>query len=208
MFVAPSIADEKLKELKKHGCNLYISHQSLRQANLLNARLGIPNLRSSVDDTSIEGYKSLAAELLEQLPECDAVFSYATSGSSLIGMTRFFLENKGRVPEMHAVQSGTVCEIAEGFGKTKIDDTQVAGVGGIRNTRRKNEVIECIKSTGGSGWVASNDEIRNMKKILAASGIFAAPEACASVAAGVKGSHLYKWKKVVIIISGKDWSHV
>lgn len=207
VFMHPSIDEAKLAVLKKHGAYLYISYDSLKQAKLLSARKSIPNLRSSTDDTSIEGYRSLAVELSSQLPDCDAVFTYVTSGSSIVGMGRMYRELCAeKMPSLHAVQSGDIASVAEAFGQVSKHEEQKAGKGGIKNTRRKEQILEVIRHSQGSGWFISNKEMENAKDMLKKHSIHASLEGCASLAAAIKTAKERGYKKVVVIISGKDWS--
>lgn len=210
VFVHPEIDSGKLREIKKYHPYLYLSRQSIRQAKLLSAKIGAPNLRPSTDDAAIEGYKSLAGELSEQLPSCEAIFSYITSGSSIIGLGKMYQllkkENQ-KIPQLHAVQSGTITEIAEEFDDRKNKDSQLAGQGGIRHTRRKDEVIQTIKDSGGSAWIVTNPEIKIAQKLLHQHQIQSSPEGAASLAVAKRAQEKNNFQTIVVIISGKNWGN-
>ena len=210
VFVHPEIDSGKLKEIKKYHPYLYLSRQSIRQAKLLSTKIGVPNLRPSTDDAAIEGYKSLAGELSKQLPGCEAIFSYITSGSSIIGLGKMYqliTKESGKVPHLNAVQSGVITEIAEEFDDRKSEDSQLAGRGGIKHTRRKDEIIKTIKDSGGSAWITTNSEIKIAQKLLHKNKILSSFEGAASLAAAKRAQEKSNLKTVIIIISGKNWKN-
>jgi threonine dehydratase len=204
VFSHPNIDSIKLKVLKEAGANVFISSDSLRQANIFSLRENIPNLRSSTDPMAIEGYKSLGAEICEQARDANAVFTYVTSGSSLLGMGKYF-EKYYKNIQLHAVQSVKIHSIVSEFQKIDSTEHQKAGHGGIRETRRKESILETIRASHGSGWFITNEEIETIKKLLSDENIFTSFESCASLAAAIKASSANSWKKIVIIFSGCDW---
>lgn len=190
IFISPETEKAKIAEAQKYDPIIIRSKKAIRLANYLSAKYKIENLRPSVNDSSIEGFKSIAFEIFENLGEVEAIFTFTTSGSSFVGIGRaykYLLENKEikKIPKLYAVQGE-------------------AGKLGIKNTRRKKEILELIKLSGGNGIYVDEEEIEKAKNILEENNIFTSPEGQASFAAAVKANEKNKFKKVVCILSGKS----
>ena len=208
IFISPETEKAKIVEMQKYDPTIIKSKRAMRLANYLAAKYKIENLRPSLNDSSIEGFKSIAFEIFENQGEVDAVFTYVTSGSSFIGIGRaykYLLENKEikKMPKLFAIQSGHIFSIVEEFGKIDNKNYSEAGRFGIKNTRRKKEIIELIKSSGGKGIYVSDKEVQEAKKILENNKIYTSSEGCASFAGIIKASGKNKFNKVICILSGK-----
>jgi len=214
IFISPETEKAKIAEMQKYNPIIIKSKKAIRLANYLSAKYKIKNLRPSVDDDSIEGFKSIAFEIFEELGEVDALFTFVTSGSSFAGIGRayeYLYENKEieKMPKLFAVQSGEIFSIAEEFENefNKAGDTSMcrlqAGRLGVKNTRRKNEIIDFIKSSEGSGVYVNNKEIESAKDILNKNRIYTSTEGCASFAGVLKVKKENKLDKIVCILSGK-----
>jgi predicted ATP-grasp superfamily ATP-dependent carboligase len=196
--------------MQKYNPIIIKSKKAIRLANYLSAKYKIENLRPSTNDSSIEGFKSIAFEIFENLGDIDAIFTFVTSGSSFVGIGRayqYLLENKEikKMPKLYAVQGGNIKSIAKEFnnaGDTSTCRLQ-AGKFGIKNTRRKKEILELIKLSGGEGIYINDSEIQKAKNILEKNKIYTSLEGCASFAGIIKTSEKSKFNKVVCILSGK-----
>ncbi len=226
IFISPETEKAKIAETQKYDPVIIKSKKAIRLANYLSAKYKIKNLRPSADDDSVEGFKSIAFEIFEELGEIGALFTFVTSGSSLVGIGRayeYLLENNEikKMPRLFAVQSGKVCSIAREFNsfqhtpspsqegninKDACDyrNGNEAGRLGVKNTRRKKEIINLIKSSGGSGIYVKSEEIERAKDILNQNQIYTSAEGCASFAGVLKIDKENKFKKVACILSGKE----
>jgi len=194
IFISPETEKAKIAEMQKYNPIIIKSKRAIRFANYLSAKYKIENLRPSVNNSSIEGFKSIVFEVFENLKEVDALFTFVTSGSSFVGIGRaykYLLENKEikKMPKLYAIQSG--------------DAFSVAGKLGVKNTRRKKEILELIKLSCGDGVYVDNNEIQKAKNILEKNKISTSPEGCASFAGVIKVSEENKFKRAVCILSGK-----
>ncbi len=223
IFISPETENEKIAAMQKYNPIIIKSKRAIRLANYLAAKYKVENLRPSANDSSIEGFKAIAFEIFEDLGEVDAIFTFVTSGSSFVGIGRayqYLLENKEieKMPRLYAVQSGDVFSVAGEFSDFCLSSKHTsgnfssplfqrgnyqAGKLGIKNTRRKKEILELIKLSGGSGIYVNEDETEKAKKILENNKIFTSPEGCASFAGVMKVSEKNKFDKVVCILSGK-----
>ncbi len=231
VFISPETENAKIAAMQKYRPIIIKSKKAMRLANYLSAKYKIENLRPSLNDSSIEGFKSIAFEIFENLGEVEAIFTFVTSGSSLIGIGRayqYLLEIKEikKMPRLYAVQSGDIFSVVDiplsggvrgGFlthpleipltpfskGGTLKRGIEKAGTLGTKNTRRKKEIIKLMKSSGGRGIYIGDDEIAAAGDILKSNNIFTSPEGQASLAGVMKASEENKFNKIVCILSGK-----
>jgi len=211
IFISPDTEKEKIASMQKYDPIIIRSKKAIRFANYVSAQKKILNLRPSRDDGSLEGFKSISYELCENLGEVDALFTFVTSGSSFIGMARAFeyLLECGEIrklPKLFAIQGGGIFSIAQEFDKINYNGSgrsYVAGKLGVKETRRKAEIIEFIKKSGGGSYYIDNAKTEDAKNILDSHGIITSPEGCASFAGILKWSKTEKFKKSVCILSGK-----
>ncbi|NOQ67978.1 pyridoxal-phosphate dependent enzyme [Patescibacteria group bacterium] len=232
VFISPETEKAKIKEMQKYNSIIIKSKKAIRLANYLSAKYKIENLRPSTNDSSIEGFKSIAFEIFENLGEVDAIFTFVTSGSSFVGIGRaykYLLENKEikKMPRLHAVQSGEVFSVVElslrearvnavsekatqyqstgqaPQSRTYTQNNNLPGKLGIKNTRRKKEILELIKLSGGKGIYVNDQEVQDAKNILENNDIYTSLEGCASFAGVVKASKKNKFNKIMCILSGK-----
>lgn len=223
IFVSPDTEKSKIAEMQKYDPVIIRSTRAMRLANYASAKYKLPNLRPSLDDESIEGFKSIAFEIADEAGEVDAVFTFTTSGSSFIGMHRGFEMYKeigkiGKLPKMYAVQAGEIFSVAEEFEENLdliksvreascgSDPAVRAGQCGIKHTKRKKEILEIMNRTSGRGIYASEREIADAEKMLLQGGIQTSAEGCASFAGLMKVAHSEKFRKAVCIFSGQKRS--
>ncbi|MDD3190528.1 MAG: pyridoxal-phosphate dependent enzyme [Candidatus Pacebacteria bacterium] len=218
IFISPDTDEAKVADIQKYNPITIKSKRAIRLANYVAAKYTMPNLRPSLDDDSIEGFKSIAFEITDEVGDVDAVFTFVTSGSSFIGMYRgfekyFAMEKNRKIPKMYAVQSGEIFSIAEEFDENRDninsinnpneDEESRAGRLGVKNTARKKEVLDIIKKTGGRGVYVSAEEITEARNILESKGVQTSPEGCASLAGFIKTQDKEKFEKAACIFSGK-----
>ncbi|MBW6440800.1 pyridoxal-phosphate dependent enzyme [Patescibacteria group bacterium] len=209
IFISPETERAKIAQMQKHNPIIIKSKKAIRLANYLSARYKIENLRPSANESSIEGFKSIAFEIFEKLGEIDALFTYVTSGSSFVGIGRAykFLHEIGEIktmPKLFAVQSGEISSISEEFEKINQQENSRAGKLGVKNTRRKNEILQFIKQSGGRGIYIKENEFDKSKKILEKNNIYTSAEGCANFAASLREGKKNKLNKIVCILSGRE----
>ena len=143
----------------------------------------------------IEGVKSLAHELYEQLggvvPEY--IFVPAGNGSLVIGLYLGFMEI-GRLPRIVAVQSAGCAPLyralREKLGLPLPPEPPADPVNGqnyaIERPKRLNEMLFAIESSGGDVVTVTPSELQDAQKDLGHRGIYAELTACAGLAAAKK----------------------
>jgi len=128
-------------------------------------------LRSSTDEEMLEGYHQLAQELIDQAAHrpIGSIFIAASSGTALVGLWEGFKKlqmtnDKLQTPQLHIVQSTKVHPMASNFDNDfTATDVSIAAAIVDRVAHRKPQVIEAVQASGGSGWVASDQEIEEAR---------------------------------------------
>jgi threonine dehydratase len=142
------------------------SHERPLQALFMKTRdPEIKALRQSNDDLALKGYAELAKELM-LIPDLSAVFIGTSSGTTAEALAEAFVDSSKKI-EVHIVQTTTCHPIAEtfneekvSFGAEEIDGPSLADAIVDHTAIRKNRLTPLIEETGGSGWIATNSDIR------------------------------------------------
>lgn len=196
----------KAAEIEASGGVLILSKRPLRFAKYLAKRYQMPFLRMSNDAEAIESYRSLGEELMEQVPDTDAIVNFATSGTSSLGLMEAYLSAGKTLPALHLVQSGKSCSIVQALHPEEIDDGELMAGVGLSDTPHREELLKLINDTQGDAHYISNEyrKKRGIHEILQDAGIETSWEGKCSFAAAMKIAAEYQ--KVVVILSGKPWS--
>ncbi len=125
----------------------------------------VTSLRQSTDDTALQGYAELAEEL-DKIENLQAIFIPTSSGTTAQGVAIAFahLQNK---PQIHIVQTTSCHPIAKHFD-TKFSPSVTSLAGAIVDTiaHRKNQVIQAVDASKGSGWVISDTELEEAQALV------------------------------------------
>ncbi len=238
-FMSPATADSKLRWLRRDNTSVVVTPRPRNLARYAGRLFGIPNLTPSLDDLSIEGFKSIACEIVRDVGLVDAVFTFVTSGSSLVGMGRMFaalssdhdlgqpvvdppleevlagnaLPTAGIRPSLHAVQSGATPVVAGPTDRRwqrrmeagTYTASQLAGLLGVDDTPRAEEARRWLRSSGGIGWVETDDDILAARDLLRGCGVDTSPEgaACLSAAKRARAMQaLTPQSRIVVMLTG------
>jgi threonine synthase len=209
-FISPSTSTSKIHEIQKRGALVVVSSRAIGLAKEVSSAHQIPNLRPSVDDRALEGYKSLAFQWVESegQNEVDSLFCYTTSGSTLCGIWRGFTQLqekgwKGKALQLHAAQAGEIASIAARFGEESAQKGRsVIGDLGTRRTRRLGEVVRSIRSSGGHAWALCDAEILEAKSWLSERGIEACAESACAMAAALKAAKQGRISRPLVLLTG------
>lgn len=167
VFVRPDIEKVKLLKLRRNPCvTLRLSKTPKRDAIRFAGAKSIPNLRASTDDPALIGYEEIARELYRQLATIDNIFVPTSSGATLVGMYNGYAKSK-KMPAFYAVQTTKVHPIASYFDQDFVKENTSYATAIVDNiARRRDRVIKIIQETGGGGFVVSNGELEEAKKVL------------------------------------------
>lgn len=124
------------------------------------------NLRGSTDEYAPVGYKSIAYELAKDYPDIDAIFVPTSSGTSAVGIASGFQELNSAV-QIHICQSEKIHPIAKTFDSDfKVSKTSLADAITDKVAHRKNDLVDIINTSGGSGWVLSDTELLKDQEVV------------------------------------------
>lgn len=185
MHQRPKLKEKRekiLKEIKRFGPEkIFFKEEPTKKCREFSKNKGIYNLTPSIDPFSSEGFKSIGFEIFEKIGEIDAIFSFATSGSAVIGIGESFKFLKKeklikKIPRIYPVA--------------------------ISKIKRGKEIKKLIKESKGEILMPGKETIEKAKKILLEYGILTSIEGICAFAGFLQKN---KFKKVVIILSGKVW---
>lgn len=126
---------------------------------------GTVNLRGSVDPAAVIGFKTIGYELAEQIPQIDAVFVPASSGTAVVGIAQGLAE-MGLKPAINIVQTERVNPLAREFDHDfKNSGSSLADAIVDKVAKRKPQVLEIIKESDGSGYVISDRDLEAARKL-------------------------------------------
>ncbi len=160
-------------------------------------------LRQSTDESALEGYFGLAIEL-SKIPNLQAVFVPTSSGTTAQALGQTFAELEKNI-QIHIVQTNTCHPIAENFDKYSDDGESTAGAIVDNIAHRKEQVVEVVNNSGGSGWIVNNGQIKNARKsVRETTNIDISPNSALSVAGLMKAvENDWKWDgPVACLITG------
>ena len=170
IFVSKNISLEKIQRLKKIivNCSNIKIKKVLRpkqQAFLFSKKHKAIFLRGSTEPTAPQAYYSLAKEL-SQIPNLKSVFIPTSSGITALGLHQGFKKLKKKI-EIHLVQTEKIHTLTRNFDhqfsskKTSLANAIVDRVG-----LRKQEINKAIQESLGSGWIISDQALKQAKKLL------------------------------------------
>lgn len=162
ILVGQKITTKKLRKLEQFGSD-YIkitSHQRPLQTLFeIIKDTKIKPLRQSNDNSALIGYSALAQELLE-IDDLQAVFIGTSSGTTAEALAQYFKDNNRNI-EMHIVQTSSCHQIASNFvDDPVIDEVSIADAIVDHTALRKDILSQLIRNSNGSGWIASNEQIK------------------------------------------------
>lgn len=210
IFVGEKIDLTKLKKLKKlTGKNTtLIQTKNPKQSTFQSQKnSGSVWLRQSTDDNALLGYESLAKEI-SKIKNLAAVFVPTSSGTTALGLAHGFKKLKLKV-QIHIVQTSAVHPIADNFLPTNDYYTEKESLASAivdKVAFRKRPLIKAVKESAGSGWIASNEQIKKAIKLVARTEKTKLSPNSALAVAGLQQAAENNWKfsgPVVCLITGQ-----
>ena len=198
------IATGKLAQAVMHGARVVALRgnfdQALRLVRELVSRHPI-SLVNSVNDFRIEGQKTAAFEIAEQLAgELDALCIPVGNAGNITAYWKGFKE-AGRQPRMLGFQAAGAAPLVH--GKPVEHPETVASAIRIGNPARWEDAMDAMTSSGGTVKAVSDGEILAAYRFLAASeGVFCEPASAASVAGLLVHGVSEDVRRVVCVLTG------
>ncbi len=117
-------------------------------------------LRQATSEIALRGYMDLAQEL-SKIENLSAVFIPTSSGTTAEGLALGF-QKLGLNPQMHIAQTQSCHPFVDAInGSVTPPSTEASLATAIVDKvgLRKDRVAEQVKTSGGAGWIITNDEI-------------------------------------------------
>lgn len=192
LLLSPDTPPAKLAALT-HSANVTVvlSSRARRLAKYAATRYKLPDLRPSVDPNAAIGLRTLGFEIYEQLPTVANIFTFVTSGASLLGIYQAFVELRklgaiARLPRLYGVYSlGTLAGTLAGGG---VDTLHAA-------------LTPALTATGGALVAVDDSAIVTTRQQFAVQGITTSAEGSASCAAATE---VRPAGETVVILSGAE----
>ncbi len=220
IFISEDIEASKMKRLEMvviHG-DVNIANSKESKIEILKSKKpksdaikfakekGFVNLRGSMDETALSGFKTLGYEIAKVADMIDSVFIPCSSGTSTVGVYAGLKEvlSPEMMPRINIVQTNKIHPMAGVYDKDFVsEEMNAADAISDRVANRLSQVKEAIDSTNGFGWVISTTEVKEAKNLLAEKGVNVSNAAALSVAGIIKASRLGRLsEKPLAIISG------
>jgi threonine synthase len=182
------IATGKLAQALMHGARVIALRGNFDEALELVRQLADRHpiaLVNSVNDFRLQGQKTAAFELLEDLDSrLDAVCIPVGNAGNITAYWQGFVE-AGAAPRMFGFQAEGAAPLV--YGAPVADPETVASAIRIGNPARWEQAIDAMRASHGAIRAVSDDEILAAYRLLAASeGVFCEPASAASVAGLLK----------------------
>jgi len=196
------IATGKLAQALMHGARVIALRGNFDEALALVRELADRHpiaLVNSVNDFRLEGQKTAAFELLDELSELDALCIPVGNAGNVTAYWKGFQE-AGAAPHLHGFQAEGAAPLVH--GKPVAEPETVASAIRIGNPARWEEAMTAIVGSGGSIQAVSDAEILAAYRLLAArEGVFCEPASAASVA-GLLRHGAGDARRVVCVLTG------
>lgn len=160
-------------------------------------------LRQSTDDAALIGYETLAKELIK-IKNLQAVFIPTSSGTTAYGLHLAF-KKLGVNPQIHIIQTTACHPMVKNFTGKKTK-TSLAGAIVDNVAHRKNEIFLTLKNSNGHAWVANDEKIKEIIKIVKETEKIEISPNSALALVGIQQATKQKWPlkgSVVALITGK-----
>lgn len=171
VFVGKKINQQKEKRLQEETeqsdkITIEKTDRPKQTAFQLGKEDNVVYLRQSTDDVATFGYQELAQEL-DNIINLKALFLPTSSGTTAEGLADGFSMLKQN-PQIHVVQTEYCHPIAKKFDDDfeSSDKQSFASAIVDKIGHRKQRVVEIINDTEGSGWVISDEEIKQAQNLV------------------------------------------
>lgn len=215
VFIPPGIPEEKIAQITAYGAEL-VPVEGGFSAAVARARqeaeAGAYLASTGLNPLFIEGLKTIAYELFEQMGVPDKIVVPTGTGGLLTAIFKGFRELSAlgvtdRLPQMIAVQAAAVAPIVEAWKEgTEVRPppegaTTIASAILVRVPFNGLSAIEAMRRSGGFGVTVTDHQILQAIRALGREGIFAEPAAAASMAA-LEQIEIRGDERVALLITG------
>jgi threonine synthase len=197
VFIPPGIPEEKVAQITAYGAELVPVEGGFSEAvgrARKEAEAGAYLASTGLNPYFIEGLKTVAFEMFEQMGVPDQVVVPTGTGGILTAIFKGFRELHAlrvidRLPQMIAVQSAEVAPIVEAWKERTEprpppqEATTIASAILVKAPFNGLSAIDAMNGSGGYGVTVTDHQLMQAIQALGREGIFAEPAAAASMAA-------------------------
>jgi threonine synthase len=208
IFIGNGISSNKYVRLNKFASGQIRIHKGAKpksDAIKFAKQNNAINLRGSIDDLALTGFKTIGYELARQVPQIDSLFLATSSGTSALAL-HYAFEEMGLKVAIYVCQSEKVHPIASEFDKD-FDEKPESMADAIvdKVALRKPKLLAALKKNGGGGFVLSDADILEAQARAGIAGIpmpsYNSALAFAGLSKALRSSGI-DVKKPLILVSG------
>ncbi|MCS7124175.1 MAG: threonine synthase [Candidatus Bathyarchaeota archaeon] len=222
-FMPRNTPEIPIRECINLGAKVYIAGGLISDAAMLMSKLkekyGWFDVSTNKQPYRFEGYKAMAYEIAEQYcwKPPDVIIFPTGGGEGVIGLWKGFKELNelgwiNKTPRLIIAQSAGCAPLVEAFHKGKYEiekpwenaQTIAAGLR-VPSPYASYLILRAIRDTNGNAIAVSDEEIIQAMKELLKNGVYACPEAAATLAALNKSlkTHILDWdEKILLCLTG------
>jgi threonine synthase len=206
VLVSPRTNPGRVAEVVAAGGRVVVTEKPINFALRLSRVRGWPDLRPSLSEDALRGFRSLGRELVETLPPGTALAGYASSGTTFQAIGEVAAE-AGAGLALHPVQAGLVDGFSREFGRPGDGQRSVVGDLGVRVSPRTDRVVGLVRASGGSAWWVNDDEILTARDAISAARHRVAPE-CWAATAGLRLMAAAGVERACLLLTGRGGAEV
>lgn len=214
VFLPRGIPDEKVAQIRAYGAELVRVDGGFPEAvrrMRAEAEEGVYLATTGLNPYFIEGLKTIAFELFEEIGTPDMVVVPTGTGGLLTAIHKGFEELLGlgvvdRTPRMVAAQAAAVAPIVEAWRhrtpmREPAEARTIASAIQVKSPYNGRSAIAAMDRSGGFGVTVTDEQIVTAVQALGREGVFAEPAAAASLAA-MEHIEFGGDETVVLIVTG------
>lgn len=166
-LISPLIPRVKLEALLGHGATVVASSRPVELLHHASHRWGLADLRASTHRLGPVAYRGIAAELAEA-GRWIAVFTFANSGATALGLDQGFRLLGEESPQLHVVEGWPGGELTRPWyrGSTPRPGARVGDLG-TRRSRLTPAVRRAMRESGGRGWRVDRKQLDEVVELAA-----------------------------------------
>lgn len=153
----------KIEPFKSDYINITMHDRPLQTLFNILKDENIAGLRQSTDDNALTGYRELAEEL-DTINDLNAIFIGTSSGTTAQALAEYFISKNKKV-EIHIVQTTSCNPISINYVDSAPEEISTADAIVDHVAIRKEKIIKLIDECNGSGWIATNEQIKSAQEM-------------------------------------------
>ncbi len=163
-LISPLTPRVKLEAILRQPATVVASSQPVALLRHATSSWGLVDLRASTNPLGPAAYRGIAAELAESGPWA-AVFTFANSGATALGVHQGFQVMGGPRPQLHVVEGWPGGDLTRPWYRAP-EEHRPTGVGdlGARRSRLAPAVRRALRESGGRGWRVSRAELEAVRE--------------------------------------------